>query len=295
MKLYPKGVGGQKDDEVVVILNLKSLPKDSPTEIEAEYEFSIINESGEEKYCSKFVGWFTTKLGNGRSLISRRALLENAAELIPNNTFTLLCKVNAGTGGSLCISRVPISSNTVALPSKWHTETLQLVYNSNKHRDVIFIVDGHKFSGHKAILAARSSVFASILDRITSFGSPSIVEVTDIKKDTFDEILHFIYTATINEANVTNDLLAAAERFDLVELKNRCEILLSDSLKIDNVIASLVTADRYKATYLKNKSIGYIMSKIKDVIETPAYKELASSNPELIIEAFQQGALQRKF
>ena len=96
------------------------------------------------------------------------------------------------------------------------------------------------------------------------------VEVKDIKPDVFRELLKFIYcgakpkclTGDKNEDAVKNandqeynqpdedthedvvDLLIAADRFGVDELKTMCEVFLCDRLNFHNVIEVLIVADR---------------------------------------------------
>lgn len=120
------------------------------------------------------------------------------------------------------------------------------------------------------------------------------MELKDVTQDIFDEVLRFVYTAKISDPNtVTNDLLAAAERFRLPDLKKRCELLLGNLLKVENVVNTLVFADQHQASYLKIKSIDFIISNAVEVIKTPAYKQVIISNPQLIIEVFQSMVLKQ--
>lgn len=171
LRLYPKGVSGKPEDDVVLILDLKSKPEASPEEMEVEYTFSILAASGQEKHSARSVNWFNTKQGNGQRIINRRLLFEQSSELMPNNVLTILCKINAGSTDSIGLTRLnggdANSQVASAFPqNKWQSDALQHIYNDSKYNDITFIVDGRKFHAHKAILAARSSIFAELFSDI---------------------------------------------------------------------------------------------------------------------------------
>ena len=65
------------------------------------------------------------------------------------------------------------------------------------------------------------------------------------------------------------------------------EELLTSKLSCDNALESLVLADTYNATALKNASLSYIVQNVKVLISTPEWKARAVQNPELFVEVTQ--------
>ena len=61
---------------------------------------------------------------------------------------------------------------------------------------------GHRlFYAHKAILGARSSVFADMFENEFKECKMPKVEITDMDSGAFQELLRFIYTGRIESAN----------------------------------------------------------------------------------------------
>src|SRR5699024_7598585 len=90
----------------------------------------------------------------------------------------------------------------------------QSLLQSGKHSDLLLLVGGKEFAVHKAILAARSSVFERMLDHDTRENQEGIVEITDIDKDVCEQMLRYIYTDNVDSIidQYGAELLAAADK-----------------------------------------------------------------------------------
>ncbi|KAG2585115.1 hypothetical protein PVAP13_6KG370500 [Panicum virgatum] len=93
--------------------------------------------------------------------------------------------------------------------------------------DVSFIVDGEQFPAHRAVLAARSPVFAAELFGSMADATMPSITVQDIEPAAFKAMLRFMYTDSFPADSELGDspidmlqhLLAAADRFALDRLK----------------------------------------------------------------------------
>ena len=94
--------------------------------------------------------------------------------------------------------------------------------------------------------------------------------------------------------NMAADLLAAADKYALERLKVMCEESLCKNLNVENVSETLILADRHSAEQLKSQAIEFINNRhATDVMETPGWKQMVSSNPHLVAEAFKALATQQ--
>ncbi|XP_078487627.1 zinc finger protein [Ciona intestinalis] len=98
------------------------------------------------------------------------------------------------------------------------TQPMRTMGELNKQRedqsftDIVVLVEGVKFHAHRAILAANSSVFRSVLQETTTEGTPNI-NLDGVESTNFLTIINFIYTSnlTINQTNV--DQISATSEF----------------------------------------------------------------------------------
>ena len=111
------------------------------------------------------------------------------------------------------------------------------------------------------------------------------VTLKEIDFNVVREILHFIYTGATNR-NVleekTVELLAAAERFQMDELKRICEDCLCGNLSIDNAIEYLVLGDYHQAHKLSRMAVNMIAQNLDKVVRTEEYQDLKKHYPLLV-------------
>ena len=103
---------------------------------------------------------------------------------------------------------------------------LEEVFEKMSLTDVTFDIRGQKCAAHKNILAMRSPVFAAMFHHPTKEMQSNQVEVKDIDPDVFQEVLRFIYTGKTESTAMNKmapNLLAAADKYLLEDLKSRCE------------------------------------------------------------------------
>ena len=69
----------------------------------------------------------------------------------------------------------------------------------------------------------------------------------DLQPDVVNDMLLYVYTGnTPNLNRVAGELLAAADKYQLEQLKNICEERLCNSLEIGNSVSHLVLGDMYQ-------------------------------------------------
>uniref|UniRef100_A0A914BWM4 Uncharacterized protein n=1 Tax=Acrobeloides nanus TaxID=290746 RepID=A0A914BWM4_9BILA len=140
---------------------------------------------------------------------------------------------------------------------------------------------------HKAILAARSPVFAAMLTHSdTNEVKTNTLVITDVDYDVVVEMLSFIYSGRCsNELNdLASPLLIAADKYRLDELKSHCETCLIQSLNHGNACELLVIADMYKASRLRKRAVQFILQNPKDITTTPGWEVVLQDHPQLVTD-----------
>ncbi|CAH8563293.1 unnamed protein product [Schistosoma mattheei] len=151
-----------------------------------------------------------------------------------------------------------------------------------------------QFEAHKAILAARSPVFAAMFGHGMEESRANRVEITDMEPDTVAEVLRYIYTGQVVGMNrLAHELLAAADKYQLERLKTMCEEALVESLSVENACDIFGLADMHNAEQLKAHTLEFIMLHAHDVCETEGYEQLVRHRPRLLNECFRSLASQQ--
>lgn len=141
---------------------------------------------------------------------------------------------------------------------------------------------------HKAILAARSPVFAAMLNHeSTSEAKTGVLVIKDVEYSVIKEMLHFIYSgrssSDLNDQQAS-DLLIAADKYRLDELKNYCELSLIHLLTTENACQLLVIGDLYRAEILKGRALQFIQQSVTNITSTLGWENLLSSHQHLVTE-----------
>ncbi|CAM0147603.1 unnamed protein product [Urochloa decumbens] len=158
--------------------------------------------------------------------------------------------------------------------------------------DVDFEVGGMVFAAHRCVLAARSPVFKDDFFGPTKEENTSYIRINDMNPETFQALLHYIYTDSLPEMNdqevgaVVHHLLSAADRFGLKGLKSTMENRLCTRVCVTNALATLVLAEQHQCHELKNSCFRFIACPENDreVMATDDVEHLAKSCPSIVRE-----------
>lgn len=139
------------------------------------------------------------------------------------------------------------------------SEDLSHLLESQNFSDVVLCATEKEFKVHKAILAARSPVFAAMFEHEMEERKQNRVDITDMDMEVLGEMLTFIYTGKApNLEKLNAELLAAADKYDLERLKVMCEESMCSNLNVDNAADVLILSDMHSAHQLKAHTIEYI-------------------------------------
>lgn len=292
LRVNPKGLDEESKEYLSLYLLLVSCNK---SEVRAKFKFSILNARREETKAMESQRAYRFVQGKDwgfKKFIRRDFLLDEANGLLPDDKLTLYCEV------SVVADSVNISGQNCAIqfkvPDCSLSDDIGDLFESQKFSDVILSVKGKEFYAHKAILAARSPVFAAMFEHDMEEKKQNRVDITDMDAEVLKEMLRFIYTGKApNLENMSDELLAAADKYVLERLKVMCEEELCQSLSVDSVSESLVLADLHNADQLKAYAIDFINSHAADVMETSGWKLMVQIRPHLVAEAFRALATQQ--
>uniref|UniRef100_A0A0A9WJ35 Protein roadkill n=1 Tax=Lygus hesperus TaxID=30085 RepID=A0A0A9WJ35_LYGHE len=323
LRVNPKGLDEESKDYLSLYLLLVSCNK---SEVRAKFKFSILNAKREETKAMEMqfripkfdkTGRRGTDSGapsvqfsssipqsqrayrfvqgkdwGFKKFIRRDFLLDEANGLLPDDKLTIFCEV------SVVADSVNISGQSNAIqfkvPECRLPDDLGQLFEVQKFSDVTLSVNGREFQAHKAILAARSPVFAAMFEHEMEERKLNRVAITDVEQEVLKEMLRFIYTGrAANLERMADDLLAAADKYALERLKVMCEEALCTNLSVDNAADTLILADLHSADQLKAQAIDFINTHATDVMETAGWKTMILSHPHLIAEAFRALATQQ--
>ncbi|XP_057339968.1 speckle-type POZ protein-like [Microplitis mediator] len=201
-------------------------------------------------------------------------------ELIPHDTLTVGVELE-------------IFDNTTDVPRKKSMNQMAQDYkqllDNKTGSDIVLAVGDQKFEAHKSILMARSPFFLAIFTSNMKESRESEITIPEIKPEIFKKILYSIYTDEVTELDENaEDLLEAADRFQLLSLKKRCEESLCKSVTVERAITILTLAERHSAKQLVDFVADFIVNNGDKVVETPEYNIMEESHPSLVLMLFRK-------
>ncbi len=133
------------------------------------------------------------------------------------------------TGNSRFLFRICIEGNdpgySYRLSDRLVKHQLWYAVENQNYADVEIDVKDKKFSAHKAILAARSPVFAAEFTKEQPEKNQIIIH--DADPSTVEQFLYFIYTGESRGTFANEKLLMLALRYQLTTLAKLCEVAFS--------------------------------------------------------------------
>ncbi|KAL8215680.1 hypothetical protein R6Q57_022517 [Mikania cordata] len=139
------------------------------------------------------------------------------------------------------------------------------------HTDIIICASNGTIGAHRAVLAARSSVFRSMFSHNLKEKEMSVINITDISIEACEAFLSYIYSNIKHQDFINHrlDLIRAADKYDISDLKDACEESLIEDIDTKNVLERLQSASMYRLPKLKICCIQYLVKfgKIFDISE----------------------------
>ena len=313
LKVYPNG--NCKKNEGYLSISLFLNPEDPNVTVKADLRILVQNANSDEQkrkfnFTRKFFD-FKYKSWNVVRYISINELLNNT-DLLPNNVLTILCSIKIDSSSKTWICSNPekriidvedVEVKNEIVPSKkrklspdsiQETEVEEDPSNSSKnlyetifedkcYADVTLIVDDHKIKAHKCILAASSPDFATMLKQTQNKKVKNTFTLPDLSYDAANEMLRFIYTKKVDRLHdIANDLIVAAHKYGLIELKELCVKYLCENINFDNALELIIIAEQHSAKDLKDSVFDFIIKNRKKFINNSKFQELNLSNPKLM-------------
>jgi len=167
-----------------------------------------------------------------------------------------------------------------AEPSEYRqelVERLDILRRNQSFCDVKVVVKEKEFAAHKAVLAAASPFFLSLLTSDMRENKEHLIriELEEATASVMADVLQYIYTGNVSvtEENAHN-LMATADYLLLLGLKTVVGRYLKEILTTENCVFNYYFADKYQCAAFKEETREMINSDFSAVIETDDFLSL---------------------
>ncbi|KAG8178404.1 hypothetical protein JTE90_005294 [Oedothorax gibbosus] len=165
------------------------------------------------------------------------------------------------------------------------SEDFQYLLDENPFSDITLKCGDVNIPSHRNILASRSPVFKAMLRKTTQESQTGAIQIEDIHPDTVRAMLKYIYCARTGNLSETSAcaLLYAANKYELLDLKQMCVAHLKSVISNDNFFRILDAAVAHDED-LKLVVIEYIGKNFTEIEHSADWGELKKQNPELVMD-----------
>ncbi|CAO2149778.1 unnamed protein product [Urochloa humidicola] len=312
IRYYPDGYNSDSADWIILFVEQDQT---DAVDVEASFKFSVLDLIGEP------VPSFSTRKDGPKALFSeknrcwgfdkfvqRKALEESA--YLKDDILRIRCDITVIKD----IRMTEATEQFVVVPPSNMIQQFGRLLQDGEGVDVTFQVAGKKFAAHRCVLAARSPVFMAELFGPMKENTKNDICIEDMDPRVFKAMLHFIYTDTMADIDkgdddalvITQQLLVAADRYDLERLKLICEDKLCGYIDASTVGATLALAEQHGCHGLKKACFSFLKtpSNLEAAMGNEGFDHLMSSCPSVIKEllakvgpcpyVFQIGSRKRK-
>jgi len=216
-------------------------------------------------------------------------------QLMPQNKLTIVCKLTIGGSQKINLAGYKRSNNSGKIPKLKENpmRDFEFAFQNKNLSDVKIVCGDRIFDCHRIILSSRSLVFRAMFLHGMAEAQTKRVEIKELQPEVVNTMLKFIYTGKMKIDSTDfpptkpEELLAAADMYDLENLKLICEEILCKSLEISNCIKMLVLADMHNARNLYEQAMKLVIGNINDLIHSTAWREKLMKNPSLMTEVME--------
>ncbi|KAJ8676301.1 hypothetical protein QAD02_012088 [Eretmocerus hayati] len=299
LNIYPRS----KDDEYPNHISLY-LESYTYTRIHVHTTLQLLYNHDQIKKFECYQFFHNNELGKA-DFVERELVIDEAnARFLGNDKIVVLCQMDPQDGSEIDEIEEMLLRGGSDLTQQQKLENscrirafdkLEEAMDDDQFADVSFKVRGKVFKAHRVILATASRVFAACFEHEMREKKDNVVEIDDIEPGVFEELLRFMYTGRVRDLeSMAEQLLVAADKYELDSLQDLCGNVMCKSLSVDNAIKYLKFANMHNARDLRQRVIKYIVANASRMVQQPDYESIIHENPAVLFEIIKSLSLKNK-
>uniref|UniRef100_F1L222 BTB and MATH domain-containing protein 42 n=2 Tax=Ascaris TaxID=6251 RepID=F1L222_ASCSU len=227
---------------------------------------------------------FTNQQGRGKFQVSREKMM---AALKPDGALLLICEVEYFPPGS----KISVEQAVEPEPSEDFEDKSELsirdslkeMLDNELFADCCIKVGNKTLRAHRCILGQHSEVFRSMFAQECMVeAQKGVIDIQDCRFEPVRAMIDYIYTGSTELVEgYAEDVLAIADKYAILPLKEQCERYLATTINSKNVASTAVFADTYSASILKQACTRYMMQHHRDVLRSAEWKQMKRERSEL--------------
>ncbi|CAJ0943960.1 unnamed protein product, partial [Mesorhabditis belari] len=282
IKIYPKGNGENNKDFVFLCLN-RVIPTGISKSPKIGFKSRFMLRSAENKEIEMRIHPNPSH-SDYVSYIKRDVLFP---QILPRDLIIVQVEIDVAVETITTTTEQLVAVNC----EQQLVDDYMRIFRDDVLTDFSIRVGGREVRAHRAILAARSPVFSAMLMHTdTNESKNSEMTIPDLDYEVVVEMLNYIYGGRCGKDinHIASDLLIAADKYRLEELKAHCEKTLMEQLSIENVCEMLILGDMYGAPRLRKRAVQFILQRPKHITNTQGWDAILKDHPQLVTDIVNQ-------
>lgn len=154
-------------------------------------------------------------------------------------------------------------------------ENLTELCNSKKNSDASLKINDETILVHKAILVARSPVFAAMFENDMTEKKTGEVHITDCDPKVFNAFLLFLYSGRVElkECDVF-ELYKITDKYDVPDLKLMCVDFMIRNISVENVCETFAFSHKFEEQRLKSFAQLFFCENFQKIVVSDTWKSL---------------------
>ncbi|GIY22808.1 hypothetical protein CEXT_285101 [Caerostris extrusa] len=179
-----------------------------------------------------------------------------------------------------CLPDLKLAENTTATTNPSAPSVLkrdiELMLHENVLCDVKLRTGAETFPAHWFILSARSPVFRAMFQSDMKEKAQDCIHIEDADADTVRRLLLYMYTDECGDLQWESAslLYAAADKYQILSLKDECSFFLKANLDAANACEALMIADLHHDEHLKSTTSEFILKHAKEIFKSDEWIRL---------------------
>lgn len=152
---------------------------------------------------------------------------------------------------------------------------------------------GQEFPAHRAILRARSPVFASTFRHDTKEKITGVVDIEDCESSAFSDFLCFLYWGDSDIISIENvySLFTLGDKYDVLDLREKCVEFMEENLSAETFCDTITVALLHSETELITLATKFFIEHALKIAKTVKWQSFSDDYPrqsnELLIKALE--------
>ena len=168
-------------------------------------------------------------------------------------------------------------------------ETMNAMRHLGQLCDTSLVVEGERIPVHRLVLSACSAYFRAMFTSNMAEANSKEVPLHEVNVSTVKAIVDFAYTAQINlDDDNVQELLSAANRYQIEPIKEECSRYLMSQLSADNCLGIRDFANYHNCCELLATAVSFIDAHFGEVYET---EEFLTLEPDAVKALLKRDAL----